>query len=169
MKKYQISRRIEVRGSRIQGRGVFANRRIRKGTRIIEYIGKRLTNDQIAGYMDSCDGRHHTFLFEVDSKTTIDGSIRGNDARYINHSCSPNCEAVWEDRRIFIESVRNIQPGIELTFDYNYQVEEPLTEDVLQYYQCHCQSHNCRKTILNTNDVNQNSVHIPAIFSRSVK
>lgn len=148
MKTYVTNSRIEVRESIIQGRGVFARRRIRPGTKIIEYTGRRLNNDEMACYMDSGNGHHHTFLFEVDSETTIDGAIGGNDARFINHSCDPNCEAVCEDGRIFIYALKNIQPGVELTFDYSYEVDEPVTEELLRYYQCRCRAINCRHTIL---------------------
>ncbi|MEZ5360219.1 MAG: SET domain-containing protein [Candidatus Zixiibacteriota bacterium] len=149
MKDYPKSDNIEVRNSGIQGKGVFAGRRIRRGARIIEYTGRRLTNEEVEQCSDSSNGRHHTFLFEVDAWTTIDGAIDGNDARFINHSCDPNCEAVCEDGRIFIYALKNIQPGVELTFDYSYEVDEPITDELLRYYQCRCQAVNCRNTILN--------------------
>src|SRR5690242_18595937 len=94
---------FELRRSSIQGRGAFATRAIRKGTRIIEYTGERISPQEAdRRYDDGGMGRHHTFLFSIDSKTCIDAAVDGNDARFINHSCAPNCEAIDEKKRIFI-------------------------------------------------------------------
>jgi len=140
---------IEVRTSHIQGRGVFARRRIRKGTRIIEYIGERIGPEEEAKrYDDDSMERHHTFLFAVDENTTIDGGRFGNESRFINHSCDPNCESVDVEGRIFIEAIRTIPEGTELTYDYNYEVDGRVTKKVLQRYICECGSPKCRKTIL---------------------
>jgi len=140
---------IIVRHSGIQGRGVFAAGRIRKGRRIIEYVGQRVTHDEAdSRYDDDAMSRHHTFLFEVDESTVIDAARDGNEARFINHSCDPNCEAVNEDGRIYIEAIRNIQPGVELTYDYAYPCDEPLTPEMFHRYRCACGAPNCRGTIL---------------------
>ena len=151
MKKHlRTSKKLKLRNSRIQGRGVFAAKRIRKGERIIEYVGEIITvEEEQLRYDDESMSRHHTFLFQIDEKTTIDSTRRGNIARYINHSCEPNCEAVMEDRRIFIEAIRNIQPGTELTYDYSYEHEGELTAELKEFYFCRCGSDNCRGTILN--------------------
>lgn len=142
---------IEVRDSRIQGRGVFAKRRLRKGQRIIEYTGERITQDEVdRRYDDGGMVRHHTFLFEIDEFTTIDGAVGGSDASYINHSCDPNCEALEEDGRIFIFAKKNIQPGVELAYDYQFDLDEPLTEELKRRYPCHCGAAKCRGTILVT-------------------
>ncbi|MCX6835441.1 MAG: SET domain-containing protein-lysine N-methyltransferase [candidate division Zixibacteria bacterium] len=140
---------LKVRSSGIQGRGVFAARRIRKGQRIIEYTGEIIDNEEeTRRYDDEAMSRHHTYLFKIDETTTIDATNRGNIARFINHSCDPNCEAVWEERRIFIEAARNIQSGVELTYDYAYEHEGPLTPALRQLYFCCCGAGNCRGTIL---------------------
>jgi len=140
---------FEVHNSRIQGKGVFATRRIRPGQRLIEYLGERITTDEAdSRYDDDAMDRHHTFLFEVDAENVIDAGKIGNEARYINHSCDPNCEAVNEDGRIFIEAVRNIQPGAELTYDYSYEHEGELSEELRQQYICLCGTQKCRGTIL---------------------
>src|SRR5690606_42149415 len=81
----------------------------------------------------------------------IDGGRYGNDARWINHSCDPNCEAVEEDGRIFIETIRDIEPGEELTYDYSYILDEPHTAAVKARYPCYCGSPKCRGTILGHN------------------
>jgi SET domain-containing protein len=108
--------------SRIQGMGLFASRRIRKGTRIIEYTGERIDQDEASRrYDDDAMDRHHTFLFGIDDDTVIDAAVGGNDARFINHSCNPNCEAVMEDDRIFIYALRKIDAGEELTYDYQLE------------------------------------------------
>lgn len=140
---------FEVRNSRIQGKGAFALRRIRKGQRIIEYVGERIGPEEEARrYDEDKMDRHHTFLFGIDDKVSIDAAVGGNDARFINHSCDPNCEAVQEDKRIFIEAIANIQPGAELTYDYNFQVDGQVTRKLLEFYVCHCGMKKCRGTIL---------------------
>ena len=140
---------LKVKSSGIQGRGVFAARRIRRGRRIIEYTGEIIDNqEEVRRYDDEAMSRHHTYLFKIDENATIDAGSRGSIARFINHSCDPNCEAVWEERRIFIEAVKNIQPGVELTYDYAYEHDGPLTPSLRQFYFCGCGAGNCRGTII---------------------
>ena len=143
-----MPRPFEVRRSKIHGKGVFATRRIPKGTRLIEYKGERISWEEADRRYDDSIQPHHTFLFAVDDKTVIDGGRYGNDARWINHSCDPNCEAVEEDGRIFIESIRDIEPGEELTYDYSYILDERHTAAVKARYPCYCGSPKCRGTIL---------------------
>jgi SET domain-containing protein len=140
---------IEVRKSTIQGRGVFATRRIRAGQRIIEYAGERITSEEgDRRYVESGMRRHHTFLFTLDESTVIDGGRRGNISKYINHSCDPNAEAVIEDGRIYIYAKRNIQPGAEILYDYQYERYPEHTEEDERFYACLCGSAKCRGTIL---------------------
>jgi len=142
-------RRYIVRKSGIHGRGVFAAARIPKGTRIIEYKGQRVTHEEVdRRYADVSETDSHTFLFEVDDDWVIDASVRGNAARWINHGCSPNCEAVEEDGRIFIEATRDIRPGEELTYDYNITLEERHTPRMKRIWTCLCGAKRCRGTIL---------------------
>lgn len=143
-----MPRPFQVRSSKIHGKGVFATRRIPKGTRLIEYRGERISWEEADRRYDDDIQPHHTFLFAVDDETVIDGGSRGNDARWINHSCDPNCEAVDEDGRIYIEAIRDIEPGEELTYDYSYILDEPHTAKVKARYPCHCGSPRCRGTIL---------------------
>src|SRR3954462_5555941 len=113
-----------VRNSPIHGRGVFANRYIRKGTRILEYQGERISNREAdKRYDDTKMKRHHTFLFTLDKKTVIDGAPKagGGDPSFINHSCEPNCEAVITGKKIFIHALRGIEAGTELAYDYQYE------------------------------------------------
>ena len=140
---------FEIRSSPIQGRGAFALRRIRKGTRIIEYTGERITPQEAdERYDDDAVDRPHTFLFTVNRRVVIDGAVVGNEAKYINHSCDPNCEAVDEDGRIFVEALRTIQPGDELTYDYHLHRPGPFRKKWLKQYACHCGAANCRGTML---------------------
>lgn len=146
-KRKNGSELYEIRKSDIQGRGVFAKRRIRAGQKIIEYTGERISNAEAdRRYDDESMRRHHTFLFTLDKKTVVDGNRQGSDARYINHSCDPNCEAVIEKGRIWIYARRNIQPGVELAYDYQYE-RTGSTEDE-KFYECRCGSPKCRGTIM---------------------
>ena len=140
---------FEVRTSKIQGKGAFAIRNIRKGTRLIEYLGQRIswrTADK--RYDDEKMGRHHTFLFTVDDKVVIDAAVNGNDARFLNHSCDGNCEAITERKRIFIEARRSIKAGEELLYDYQYERTEDHTDEDEKFYACRCGSPKCRGSIL---------------------
>lgn len=138
-----------VRRSAIQGRGAFAIRRIRGGARIIEYTGEHIDRDEgDRRYDDENMSRHHTFLFALDDGSVIDAAVRGNAARFINHSCDPNCQAIEDDGRIFIEAIRNIQPGVELHYDYAYERSDDHTEEDEKLYECRCGSVNCRGSIL---------------------
>jgi hypothetical protein len=142
-------RPFTVRRSRVQGRGGFALRWIAKGERIVEYTGERIPPDVAdARYDDDAGRRHHTFLFSVDETTVIDAAVDGNEARFINHSCDPNCEAVDHRGRIFIEALRDIAPGEELAYDYNFELDEPITPALLRRYPCRCGAEGCRGTIL---------------------
>jgi SET domain-containing protein len=140
-----------VRKSRIHGRGVFAVRRIRKGTRIVEYTGERIGNKEAdRRYDDTRMKRHHTFLFTLDSRTVIDGAIEtgGGDASYINHSCEPNCEAVITGKRIFIHALRTIEPGEELAYDYQYERTGKNDAELEKFYVCKCGAPGCRGSIM---------------------
>jgi SET domain-containing protein len=140
---------MRLRRSRVHGRGAFALRRIRKGTRIIEYLGDRISHRQAdVRYEDKSDRDNHTFLFIVDRSVVIDGGVKGNDARFINHSCDPNCESVIDDRRVFIEAIRTIGPGEELTYDYQIGRDRNDPPDVDEIYACRCGAQACRGSML---------------------
>ncbi|MGH2626265.1 MAG: SET domain-containing protein, partial [Anaerolineales bacterium] len=130
-----MPRLFRVRRSPIHGRGAFAVRPIRKGTRIIAYAGERISPGEAdRRYDDGAKGHVHVLLFIVDRKTEIDAGVGGNEARFINHSCDPNCEAVLDGRRVFIEAIRDIGPGDELTYDYNLQGAGVLTAEEKRRY-----------------------------------
>lgn len=140
---------FEVRRSPIQGLGAFATQRIAAGTTLIEYTGRRRTpGESEALYPDVPGERHHTFLFAIDDDVVIDASVDGNEARFINHSCDPNCDAVIEEGRIWIEALRDIAPGEELVYDYEYELKERHTPAAKRRYPCHCGAAACRGTLL---------------------
>ncbi|MEY3975265.1 MAG: hypothetical protein RLZZ33_320 [Pseudomonadota bacterium] len=140
---------IQVRNSKIHGKGIFAAKRIPKGTRIIEYIGERISHQEAdARYADHDPNDNHTFLFIVDRKTVIDGGRKGNAARYINHSCDGNCESAIAERRVFIDAVRDIPKGEELGYDYEIGRDKNDPPNVDEIYACRCGSPKCRGTML---------------------
>ena len=146
-----IARRplFKVRHSPIHGHGVFALRRIRKGTRLIEYLGERISHEKAdTRYEDKKADDNHTFLFTVDVRTVIDAGVGGNEARFINHGCDPNCESTTENRRVFIDAVRTIQPGEELCYDYSIQRDDDDPPDVDEVFACRCGAVTCRGSML---------------------
>jgi len=141
--------RIRVRRSPVHGRGVFAGRRIAKGTRIVEYLGERIGHREAnRRYALKSPEDNHTFLFVVDRGIVIDAGSDGNEARYINHGCEPNCESVIEDRRVFIEALRTIQPGEELKYDYSIARDRDDPPNIDEIFACRCGAEQCRGTML---------------------
>jgi uncharacterized protein len=140
---------FEVRESPLHGLGAFAVRRIRKGTRVIEYLGERVSHAEAdRRYQHKDAGDAHTFLFIVDEQTVIDAGADGNEARFVNHACEPNCESVIEKSRVFIETLRTIEPGEELTYDYQIQREADDPPDIDAIFACRCGSVRCRGSML---------------------
>ena len=136
--------RIEVRESAVHGCGVYAAQFIPEGTRIVEYTGQRVSWE--AAPDDENDP--HTFNFGLENGEVINPEIGGNDARWINHCCNPNCEAIEEDNRIFIYAMRDIEAGEELFYDYAMEIDEPITGESKRKFACHCGASNCRGTML---------------------
>lgn len=140
---------FEIRESPVHGRGAFAIRRIRAGARVGEYTGERIsTAEADARYQDDQIESHHTFLFVVDEELIVDATRRGGDARFINHSCEPNCEAQIDKRRIFLIALRDIAVGEELFFDYALEREEECAPEWKELYVCRCGAATCRGTLL---------------------
>jgi hypothetical protein len=151
-----MTRRIIRRQSPIHGNGVFAARQIPKGTRVIEYRGRRLTHAEADDRFGNDTDTGHTFLFTLNDKYLIDGGDGGNVARWINHSCAPNCQA-WivehtsgdpRKDRVVIESRRRIRAGEELTYDYGIVLEERQTAELKKIWACHCGALKCSGTLL---------------------
>lgn len=140
---------FEIRRSRIQGRGAFATRPIKKGERIIEYTGECISWEEAdRRYDDEHMDRHHTFLFTLNKRIVVDAGVGGNEARLINHSCEPNCEAVIVQGHIYIDAMRDIAVGEELTYDYAYERDAGAGEEEERRYVCRCGAARCRGTIL---------------------
>lgn len=137
---------LEVRPSSIEGTGVFARRSIAKDDCIIEYTGEHIPWSTVADEGDA----ERTYYFGIfDGSIVINPERGGNEARWINHSCEPNCEAIEEeDGRVFIYALRDIAAGEELCYDYKLEVDEPRTKEVEQESRCLCGSAKCRGTLL---------------------
>lgn len=118
-------------------------------TRILQYKGRIITwaQAQEAQPHDATDP-NHTFYFHLDDERVIDGSQGGNSARWINHSCDPNCIAEEDNGRVFIRTLRPILMGEELSYDYSLMIDEPLTDALKAEFACHCGSVSCRGTLL---------------------
>ena len=139
-----------VRHSAIHGRGVFAATPIAKGTQIIEYRGERTTWEIVCERPASDpDDPAHTFIFELSDGRVIDAGVRGSVARWINHSCAPNCKSFEDDDgRVFIEARRAIAPGEELTYDYRLSLDGRITRKIREEYACRCGTKRCRGSLL---------------------
>lgn len=141
--------KIIVHDSPVHGKGVFAARDIPAGTRLVEYKGELITareaerreNLKPADYF-------HTFFFSLESGKIIDGGRFGNNARWINHSCEPNCEAREEEGRVFIYSLRDLKADEELNYDYGLILEQRHTPAIKKAYECRCGAKTCRRTLL---------------------
>jgi uncharacterized protein len=149
-------RRFARRQSPIHGHGVFALQDLAAGTRLIEYRGRRIPAEAVARRFGDTAASGHTFLFALNAHYYIDGADGGNLARWINHSCDPNCEAMVyvnidgiEARdRVFIQSLRPIRAGEELSFDYAIELSGDINEAALQAWRCRCGAANCRGTMV---------------------
>jgi len=141
--------RIQTKRSGVHGKGVFALTNIPKGEVIIEYKGDVIT-------WQEAQDRHphnplepnHTFYFHINEDHVIDGGVNGNSARWINHSCNPNCEADEIGEHVFIKSIKNIKAGEELNYDYGLIIDERYTPKLKAEYPCWCGSKKCRGTLL---------------------
>lgn len=140
---------IRVGRSRIDGTGVFAKRKIPRGARIIEYTGARLPIDAVVAVANEGPPAA-VYAFRLNDTTIIDGACGGNDARYVNHSCAPNCEALCFDDHMYFYALRDIARGEELTFDYrlNASSKRRPTKRAREAHACRCGSTNCRGTML---------------------
>jgi uncharacterized protein len=123
--------------------------RIRAGRLLVAYLGQPLSEAQVrARYSDDDADDPHTFLFSLGGDRYIDAGVGGNEARFINHSCDPNCEAQLSDGAIWIRAIKNIQPGVELTYDYALEIEKRASRRRRSRYTCRCEAPTCRGTML---------------------
>jgi SET domain-containing protein len=139
-----------VRSSTIQGNGVFARRKIPAGSVVIEYQGERITWPRAQKRAEAAGTPlSHTYFFTLNDGRIIDGGSQGNAARFINHSCEPNCEPLEHmDGRVFIYSLTDIERGEELTYYYALIYEGRHTKAIKQSFPCHCGSPSCTGTML---------------------
>jgi SET domain-containing protein len=138
-----------VKRSPVHGNGVFAKRQIAAGTRIIEYLGERISWDEATRRAAASGGPvNHTFYFTLADGHVIDGGSEGNDARFINHACEPNCEAFEEGGRVFIHALRDIERGEELNYNYALVYEVRHTAAVKRQFACRCGTPGCTGTML---------------------
>ncbi len=138
-----------VQDSPIHGRGVFARRPIHAGQRLMEYKGERIDwPEALRRHPRDPSQPNHTFYFSLGDGTVVDGGSQGNSARWINHSCAPNCEAQQEGDRVFIDALRDIAPDEELFFDYALELDARYTERLKRDYACRCSTPECRGTLL---------------------
>lgn len=148
--------RLKTRRSPIHGNGVFAATDIRKGEKLIQYKGRLRSHAEVdKAYADEVE-TGHTFLFTLNDEYVIDANLDGNSARWINHSCNPNCEAVfYEDEggdkrrdQVWIESKRAIRAGEELSYNYGITLAEAHTPKMKKLWACKCGSRKCTGTML---------------------
>ena len=146
-------RRIQTRRSGVHGKGVFAAQDIAEGEALIEYKGELISwKEALRRHPHDPSQPNHTFYFHIDDERVIDGGVKGNAARWINHSCEPNCEADEHKGRIFIKALRNIAAGEELSYDYGLIIDEPMTRKLKSEFPCWCGSDQCRGTLLATQE-----------------
>ncbi len=150
--------RTSTRRSPIHGTGVFAAGALHAGEEIIEYKGKLLTHAQADDLYGDGGESGHTFLFTLNAQYIIDANQHGNSARWINHGCVPNCQALVVESasgdarrdKVVIEALRDIQPGEELTYDYGIVLDMPHTARLKKLWKCLCGAPQCTGTLLKT-------------------
>lgn len=150
-----MSRRIAMRRSPIHGNGVFALKDIPAGVRLVPYRGAIITDAQADRRYDGSSDSGHTFLFILNDRYVVDANVDGNVARWINHSCNPNCEAVIHEHesdrrrdRVIIETIRQIRAGEEISYDYGIVLDEPYTAKLKRIWECRCGTAACTGTLL---------------------
>jgi SET domain-containing protein len=151
-----MTRRIVARRSPIHGNGVFAVEAIAKGEHVIEYKGTLMTDADADKMYGDGGETGHTFLFTLNDEYIIDANRKGNTARWINHSCDPNCQALIDESdsgdprkdKVVIEAIRKIKPGEELTYDYGIVLDMPHTARLKKVWACRCGSSKCIGTML---------------------
>jgi len=131
---------------------VFATAPIPAGTRIIEYTGELISEAEgERRYPTAPDGHEepeHTYLLTLDEHRVIDANVGGNEARFINHSCEPNCEPIAYGDHMWIVAVREIKTGEELAYDYAIELDERHTPAMKRRFPCACEARRCRGSIL---------------------
>ena len=153
----------KVKNSKIHGRGIVATKNIKKSTRIIQYVGEivskkegdKRSGNRIKKYLKS-NRTGSVYIFELNKKYDIDGFFGYNKARYINHSCNPNCEVEISNDQIWISSIKRIKKGEELSYDYGYTFDKNDYKD----HECKCGSKYCIGYIISSDDWEKFLKHI---------
>lgn len=147
--KVPRSKRIQVRPSGVHGKGVYAVVALPAGDEVIEYTGEVITwKEALRRHPHDPSQPNHTFYFHLDDDHVIDGARKGNSARWINHACEPNCEADEIEGRVFVRTLRPIEAGEELFYDYGLVIDERYTPKLKKEFACHCGAPSCRGTML---------------------
>ncbi|HRN36922.1 MAG TPA: SET domain-containing protein-lysine N-methyltransferase [Flavobacteriales bacterium] len=160
-----MARKILVRRSPVHGNGVFAAVDLPAGTELIEYKGRLITPKQADNWYPDEMETGHTFLFTLNDQWIIDANVGGNSARWINHSCAPNCIPYLHEHptdrrkdRVIIETLRDVQAGEELCYDYGISFEVRHTARLKKIWACRCGAPNCTGTLLKPADHERNTV-----------
>jgi len=132
------TRWVVFRQSRIHGLGGFAKADLPKGARILEYVGDKIDKQESARRCEA----NNVYIFSLNDEQDIDGNVEWNPARFLNHSCSPNCEAEFDGDQIWVITGRDVNAGEELTFNYSFDLED------YRDYPCHCGAPNCVRYIV---------------------
>jgi uncharacterized protein len=147
--KSNVEKLYTVKASGIHGKGVYAAATISRGAMIIEYKGQVINwEEALERHPHDPSQPNHTFYFSLETGDVIDANVRGNAARWMNHSCAPNCEAREKGGRVFIHAKRNLKVGEELFYDYGLVLDEPYTEQTRRDYLCLCGTKKCRGMML---------------------
>tara|TARA_A100001011_G_C14298909_1_gene839816 strand:- start:1203 stop:1727 length:525 start_codon:yes stop_codon:yes gene_type:complete len=170
MKK--INQMYKVKKSRVHGTGVFANIDIKKGEKIIQYIGEKVSKtegdkrsaERIRKYLNK-KNEGSVYIFELNKRYDIDGSPLYNKARYINHSCEPNCEVDIINNEIWIVSIKNIKKNTELNYDYGYAFDD---EDFTDHI-CKCGSSKCIGYIISQDDWSKFKKYLKSLNKKNIR
>lgn len=127
----------KIKKSNIDNKGLVAAKNIKKGSKIIEYKGKLILKKETEEN-PKFDNKKRIYIFEINKRYDLDGDFHFNTARLINHSCNPNCEVIGKGLKLWIESVKDIKKGEELSYDYGFSFDEDFKN-----YPCRCNSPNC--------------------------
>ena len=158
--------------SKIHGKGIIATEKIKKGTKIIQYVGEKISKkegdkrsgDRIEKYLKS-NSSGSVYIFELNKNQDIDGNFSFNKARYINHSCNPNCEVDIIKDEIWISSIKNIKKGDELSYDYGYTFDKDDYKD----HECKCGSKYCIGYIISSDEWDKFLRHLKKNMSKLKK
>ncbi len=127
------TKNLSFRPSKIHGLGAFAARPLPAGARLIEYVGEKIDKQES---LRRCE-LNNEYIFSLDAEHDLDGNVPWNSARLINHSCAPNCEALFEEGHIWVIATRDIGAGEEITINYGFDLED------YRNYPCKCGASNC--------------------------